>query len=204
MNAGSARALVFACGTAMLLSAVMIAHLTKDGTRSTPEYRSVLRTLLAENPVQVSVSPNGRYVLEKIRGESDFTVCISDRSGRLVAQKRSSDSQLSLTWSRQSDAILYVQDHDGDRNYRLFRYAFAAGTTDDLRAPPIHSASSPLRISANDRRIVVRCGYDGGGELATARMGCGAPLWTTIGRSMAETDYQICADGTRVAFVPAC
>lgn len=68
MNAGSARALVFACGTAMLLSAVMIAHLTKDGTRSTPEYRSVLRTLLAENPVQVSVSPNGRYVLEKIRG----------------------------------------------------------------------------------------------------------------------------------------
>jgi len=167
-----------------------------------PKYADVCRKLLALNPIQVNVSPNGRFLLAKTRSENGFTVSILDRFGHSVKHFDSSDSQLSLTWCPNSKDILYLADRGGDRNYRLFEYHLDTGSSEDLAAPAIHTAALPIRISQDGRRVVLPTGDANRVILATCSLGLPRVQWTKIGAVSQESDFKVSPDGKNVAFVP--
>src|ERR1700733_10398422 len=68
----------------------------------------------------VSFSPDGEKVLVKVLLGSRFEIREVERvSGKLLRSSTSETAQLSLTWSPLGNEIVFQQDAQGDRAYRL-------------------------------------------------------------------------------------
>ena len=117
-----AGALAIAVVVATALMLALSGRVHEDGA-----YESVLRTILSQYPMPVSVSPDGTRILLKTRHEEDFEIAVHDRaSGALLRGTRSKDTQLSLTWSPDGTTLAFVASRSGNREYRLHLWDLAS------------------------------------------------------------------------------
>ncbi|MBL9168788.1 MAG: prolyl oligopeptidase family serine peptidase [Verrucomicrobiales bacterium] len=101
---------------------------------------------MSQYPSPVSLSPDGKRILVKTRHEKDFEISILDRvSGLVVASDRSPDTQLSLTWHPDSEAIAFQEAREGNRQYQLCVLSSRTKKRHRLNAPITRSAAPPIR-----------------------------------------------------------
>ena len=111
-----------------------------------PAYSEALEVLLSQYPIPVRVSPNGEFILTKTRREIDFEVSVLSRgSGQPVANDRSPDTQLSLTWSPDSHSFAFQASAGGNRRYKLYVFDILTKKRRELDAPVTRTAALPLR-----------------------------------------------------------
>jgi Tol biopolymer transport system component len=76
--------------------------------------------LMKQYPMVVSVSPDGSKLLLKTRHADDFEIIVVDRqTNQKLFSNTSSDTQLSLIWSPNSQSLAFVSAHDGNRHFQL-------------------------------------------------------------------------------------
>jgi dipeptidyl aminopeptidase/acylaminoacyl peptidase len=166
-------------------------------------YRRVLDAILKQYPMPVNVSPNGRFVLVKTRGESLFTISITDAStGRIVATSSSPDTQLELTWSPDSRKLAYLASKSGNKEFGLFVWDFAQGTTQSLAVPTIETAGYPLRWCPDCSAIVLLTDDQTTGSLISVNVGVASRVWKLLAYTAIESDFQISPSGRFIAYVP--
>jgi dipeptidyl aminopeptidase/acylaminoacyl peptidase len=166
-------------------------------------YGAVLRTVLSQYPMPVSVSPDGAKILFKTRHEADFEIAVHDRvSGALLRGTRSKDTQLSLTWSPDGTALAFVASHSGNREYHLHLWDLASGTVSRFDAPVTYTAAPPIRWSPQGDALALFVGGEPAGDLVLVQaQGETKGSVRVLGQSVSSADFRWSPDGERVAFV---
>lgn len=101
------------------------------------EIREITRQLGVQYPDPVSVSPDGRYLLLKYLDSTSFELRIIDRAAsRVVYRHHSTDRQMDPVWRPDSRAIAFLEDRDGNQEYRVAVWDLATGSIRRLAAPP--------------------------------------------------------------------
>jgi dipeptidyl aminopeptidase/acylaminoacyl peptidase len=109
-----------------------------------PGYRQILSNFLAAQPIAVSVSPDGKYLLTKMEQNGGFKVSVLDReSKREVASSLSKCTQRALTWRPDSRAIAFQEISGLERP--LYLLDVPTSKKMKVNAPVSHTALPPLR-----------------------------------------------------------
>jgi dipeptidyl aminopeptidase/acylaminoacyl peptidase len=105
-------------------------------------------------PRVVSVSPDLTKVIEKSVNGARYELNIVDISaGESIVRSASDNSQLSLTWSPQSDRVLFQQDQLGNRQFRIGVLTLGSPEAQWPSLPISQSAKPPLRWSPDGQRF---------------------------------------------------
>ena|SRR5437879_3933639 len=97
--------------------------------------QQLLSDLLSQYPMPVSASPAGELLLLKSRHKHDFEIFVVDKtSQKMVASDRSPDTQLSLTWRPDGQAIAFQESRGGNRKYHLYLFDVRTGKRRQLNA----------------------------------------------------------------------
>jgi dipeptidyl aminopeptidase/acylaminoacyl peptidase len=191
---------------ALAIAVVVATALALTLTRRVPEdpaYESVLRTVLSQYPMPVSVSPDGTRILSKTRHEEDFEIAVHDRaSGTLLRATRSRDTQLSLTWSPDGTTLAFLASRSGNREYRLHLWDLASGTVSRFDAPVTYTAAPPIRWSPRGDALVLFVGGGAAGDLVLVEaQGESKGSVRVLGRGVSRADFRWSPDGKKLAFV---
>jgi len=191
-------ALAIAVIVATALALALSRRVHEDGA-----YESVLRTILSQYPMPVSVSPDGTRILLKTRHEEDFEIAVHDRaSGALVRRTRSRDTQLSLTWSPDGTTLAFVASRSGNREYRLHLWDLASGTVSRFETPVTHTAAPPIRWSPRGDALALFVGGGPAGDLVLVETrGESKGSVRVLGHGVSTADFRWSPDGERLAFV---
>jgi dipeptidyl aminopeptidase/acylaminoacyl peptidase len=190
---------------ALMFAAVVLITGNCCRTRRRFAFDGALGYLMAQNVVPVSFSPNERFLLRKTYNEESFTISVLDRrTGELIRNLSSPDSQLSLTWRPDSKGFAYVADHRGDRNYRLYLLSLETGQVQGLEVPIIHTAAPPLRWSPDSRYLAFDVGGEPFCQLTVLDVGTRKPkVQHVAGGVTPKSDFEISPAGESLAFIPA-
>lgn len=191
-------------GCLVVLGAVA-AILLRSGGVERKSHEAALGALLSQYPMPVSVSPDGSRVLVKTRDVSDFEIAVLDRqSGAVLNRTRSPDTQLSLTWRPDGQAIAFTSSTAGNRRYRLSIWELGSGELNTFDAPLTSTAAPPIRWAPDGRSLLLYVGDGRAGDIRHLRLGSAKVLESvSLARVSPEADYRWSADGSRIAYVPA-
>jgi Tol biopolymer transport system component/dienelactone hydrolase len=118
----------------------------------TPLYRRIRANFQGGQPVGVSISPDGRYILTKNEVSNGFQVAITERSsGRVVISDSSKDTQRALTWRPDSQAIVFQESVGVNRP--LYSLDIWSRRKCQIGAPVSQSALLPLRWDPAGKRL---------------------------------------------------
>lgn len=170
---------------------------------SDPLYQRMRASFLAAQPMAVSVSPNGEYVLTKAEQAGVFKLAVIERkSARTVASTTSCNTQRALTWRPDSQAIAYQETIGLDRPLCLLE--LRSGKTRRLQAPVSQSALPPLRWSPDGRSLAYFQGDWHKGRLLVIRPEEEDASPTVVAEQVSDTcDFAWSPDGTQLALVTA-
>lgn len=136
----------------LLVGAYFIGR-SREHAPDDPLYRRIAKEFGAAQPVGVSVSPDGSYVLTKAEEGSGFRVSVLTRiSGRVTASDFSEDTQRELTWRPDSQAVVFQETAGKGRP--LFLLDLKSGRKGEIKAPVSQAALLPLRWDPAGRRLV--------------------------------------------------
>jgi Tetratricopeptide repeat/O-Antigen ligase len=164
---------------------------------------ALTRELLSYYPMGIGLSPDGSRLLTKSRRVDDFALEVFDAlSGQRLATATSSATQLSLTWAPDGGSIIFLQDNDGDRHFRVMRWDLLAQSVSQLSRLETQSAAPPIRWSADGHSLLL---YRGGARLGTLELVSDVrnprPLRRSLGEVSSEGDFRFAPDGSRIALV---
>ncbi len=129
-----------------------ISHNT-DLALTDPLYQRILTNFMATQPIGVSVSPNGQFILTKIEQSDAYKLSIFDRiSKREIASNVSKNTQRSLTWSPNSQAIAYQEAAGIERP--IYVLDIRSGKTKRLNAPISQSGLPPIRWLPDGKHLI--------------------------------------------------
>src|ERR1043165_9042569 len=137
-------------------------------------YRQILTNFLWAQPVGASVSPDGRYRLQKAEDHDQFIISVVDQaSGKLIASNSSPYTQRSLTWRPDGQAIAFQESVGLDR--LLYLLQIESGTKIKPDVPLSRTALPPLRWVPNGNRLVYFEGDWRSGQLLVINPGSNLP-----------------------------
>ncbi len=158
----------------------------------------------SEVPQQVSLSPDGRFVLSKIRSAAAFTICVADcKTRRTLRKLTSTQSQLSLTWRPDCSGIVFLADSGGNREYRLFEWRLSTGNVRSYHTPPIHSAAPPIRWACDGSFLVLaqEATKEGQRLIKVETQEGNFNAWHPLFETWPDSDFQVSPDSRFLAFV---
>lgn len=163
-----------------------------------PLYRQILAHFKSAQPMAVSVSPDGKYVLHKTDTGSGFQLTVVEReTGREVASNFSRNTQRALTWRPDSQAIAFQDSPSLKRP--LYLLDVKTGRTKVLAAPVSQTALLPLRWSPNGKKLAYFHGdWTRGQLLVIDALKENEPIVVKESVS-ANCDYAWSPDGTALA-----
>jgi len=190
---------VFVAGIGSLL---LFLHSKPESLSFPPGFDSVLKRLVAQYPMPVNVSPDGRFVLLKTRGPNAFVLFILERStGRIVAETSSKDTQLELTWRPDSREVAYLASNSGEASFRLHLWNLRSGSVRSPDLPRIQTAARPLRWTPTGDRVIVATSGEDGAALILADVTKQRVTWTSLGSILPESDFQVSPSGNVLAYI---
>ncbi len=168
-----------------------------DEAPADPEYQEILKEFSASQPIAVSVSPNGEYVLTKAQIETGgFQIFVQETdSSRLVFSNFSQNSQRSLTWRPDSKAIAFQEIEGMERP--LYFWDLKKQMKQKVNVPVSKTALPPLRWDPAGRKLAYFHGDWRKGDLLLISED-GSTV--TIEQSLSGTcNYVWAPDGSRLA-----
>ena len=161
----------------------------------------LMKVLLSQYPLPVSVSPDNSKVLIKNRHEAEFEIAVLDRlTGQKIQAQSSLETQLSLTWKPDGNAIVYVASHSGDRNYRLHYWNLKTGTDSVVSDLVTFTAAPPLRWNPSGNKLAVYVGDSEDGNLIVLDPEKNSER-ITVGKTSSDKDFCWSPDGQKLAYV---
>jgi dipeptidyl aminopeptidase/acylaminoacyl peptidase len=141
-----------AVGLVALMTCIWFFAFHRKASPQDPLYRQILAHFKSAQPMAMSVSPDGKYVLHKTDTGSGFQLTVVEReTGREVASNFSRNTQRALNWRPDSQAIAF-QDSPGLKR-PLYLLDLKTGKTKALAAPVSQTALLPLRWSPNGKKL---------------------------------------------------
>lgn len=162
--------------------------------------------LLSQYPTPVSISPTGEHLLLKTRHRLDFEIFVVHRFTRkIVASDRSPDTQLSMTWRPDGQAIVFQESLGGNRDYRLFLLDLHSGKRLRINAPSTRTAAPPLRWSPDGRSLAYcQTSGTGDGRIHVVNMINNSSILPNVLNSVSpDGDFAWSSDGRYIAAVSA-
>jgi dipeptidyl aminopeptidase/acylaminoacyl peptidase len=192
---------IIATGFVLLVLGVYYSFLYEPYSRTPddPLYREILGEFFSAQPIAVNVSPNGEYVLTKEELPSGgFQIAVQDwKSSRVLYTNFSKNSQRSLTWRPDSQAIVFQETDGMDRP--LYLWDLQSGRTTKLDAPVSQTALPPLRWDPSGKKLAYFHGDSSTGRLLVIEPDAKEPP-VVITHSMSGTcSFVWSADGLRLA-----
>lgn len=171
------------------------------GSGNRPRYDpAVFSDLMAQYPVVVSVSPDGKKLLVKTRSATGFTIAVLDgKTLQTVAESFSPDTQLSLTWKPDSSSIVYLSDVGANRRYRMYLWNLSNGTTARIEAPETGTALPPIRWTRDGRRLAYFEGNMLSGRLILLPFGAARTFSVAIENLKVDSNFDWSPDGSLIA-----
>lgn len=167
-----------------------------------PGYLEIQGRLLASQPMAVNVSPDGRYVLTKEDLQDGFRIGIRETgSSRLVISNHSANSQRSLTWRPDSQALLFQEISGLDRPLCLFD--FKSGLKTRLELPVSRTALPPLRWDPDGNRFAYFHGDWSKGRLLVTDPQQNEEPAELLGAMSGTCDFAWAPDGNTLATTTA-
>lgn len=133
---------------------------------SKPNRETILEGFSRQYPEPVTLSPDGKKILLKIRHPNRFEIVVLDRrTQQRIASDTSPNTQLSLTWRPDSQAIVWVESEPQSCEFRLFELDLSHKRRVALNAPRTASALPPLRWSPNGKSLAYYVGNMQSGKI---------------------------------------
>lgn len=166
----------------------------------------VVAALAEQYPMVVNASPDGFRILLKTRLFNAFEINVIDAHTRkTIASDFSLESQLSLTWRPDGEAVVFQESKGGNRDFSLFILDVATGKRRLIDAPKTQSAASPLRWSPSGDKLAYMCIVPGQNpKLVIVRPDAPSSPPITVASMGADGDFSWSPDGQRLAFVSNC
>lgn len=174
-----------------------------DKTPDDPLYRDILSEFFAAQPIAVNVSPNGEYVLTKAELETGgFQIAVQDwKSSRVLYTNFSKNSQRSLTWRPDSQAIVFQEIDGMDRP--LYLWEFESGKKKKLNVPVSQTALPPLRWNPCGKKLAYFHGDWRKGRLLVIDPAKNSSLLVIKGSMSGTCDFVWSPDGSAIALATA-
>lgn len=172
--------------------------------RSSPREREIESELMALYPTGVSVSPHNTFLLLKRRNPRSFDLLVRDlRSGGLVAESSSANTQLALTWAPDESAVFFLENDDASDALTVRRWRLnQPGGPESLGISTL-SAKMGMRAAPSGNALLLYRGNGDRGDVTVVRNPLAdSPTISSLGTMLHGGDFRWSPDGGSVAFTP--
>jgi dienelactone hydrolase/DNA-binding beta-propeller fold protein YncE len=187
-------------GLGAVLACACFISFRRERESSDSLYQRIQKDFRAAEPLGVSVSPDGHYVLVKNEDGDGFKISVTERgSGRVVAASKSRDTQRALTWRPDGGAVAFQETAGMERPLCL--WDVSSGKLTRINAPISRTALPPLRWSPDGSKLAYFQGDWRKGRLLVIRPGGHASKIVIKEPLSEDCDFVWSPDGGSVAVV---